>query len=61
MFFHFGIRTFYEGHTDWDGFSMPTEGFKPTELDCENWILAVHDAGAKYAVLVCKHHDGFAN
>lgn len=61
MFFHFGIRTFYEGHTDWDGLPMPVEGFNPTALDCENWICAAHEAGARYAILVCKHHDGFAN
>ena len=22
VFFHFGIRTFYEGHRDWDGKTM---------------------------------------
>ncbi len=61
VFFHFGIRTFNEGHKDWDMKDMPLETFNPTELDCDQWIKAVHDAGAKYAVLVCKHHDGFAN
>lgn len=61
VFFHFGIRTFYEGHKDWDLKEMPVEGFNPTELDCENWIKAIKEAGAKYAVLTCKHHDGFAN
>lgn len=61
VFFHFGIRTFYEGHQDWDMKEMPVEGFNPSELDCESWIKAIKDAGAKYAVLVCKHHDGFAN
>ncbi len=60
-FFHFGIRTFYEGHKDWDGLEMPLEGFCPTELDCEDWIKTFKEAGAKYAILVCKHHDGFAN
>ena len=60
-FFHFGIRTFYEGHRDWDGKIMPLEGFNPTQLDCGQWIKTVHDAGLKYAILVCKHHDGFAN
>lgn len=60
-FFHFGIRTFYEGHVDWDMKEMPAEGFNPTELDCEDWIKTVSEAGAKYAILVCKHHDGFAN
>jgi len=61
VFFHFGIRTFYEGHRDWDGKPMDLSGFQPTELDCDGWIRSVHEAGAKYAVLVCKHHDGFAN
>jgi alpha-L-fucosidase len=60
-FFHFGIRTFYEGHRDWDGKPMPLSGFNPTELDCESWIRTVKEAGFKYAILVCKHHDGFAN
>lgn len=61
VFFHFGIRTFCEGHRDWDGREMPLSAFDPTELDCGEWIEAARDAGAKYAVLVCKHHDGFAN
>ena len=61
VFFHFGIRTFCEGRRDWDGVEMPLSAFDPTELDCGEWIEAVRDAGAKYAVLVCKHHDGFAN
>ena len=61
VFFHFGIRTFYEGHRDWDGKPMPLSGFDLKSLDCGNWIGAAKDAGAKYAILVCKHHDGFAN
>ena len=61
VFFHFGIRSFNEGHKDWDMKPMELESFNPTEFDCEEWISTVHEAGAKYAVLVCKHHDGFAN
>ncbi len=61
LFFHFGIRTFYEGHTDWDEKPMPLEGFLPTALDCEDWLKTARDTGARYAVFVCKHHDGFAN
>ena len=61
VFFHFGIRTFNEGHKDWDMKEMSLSTFNPTELDCDEWIKAVRDAGAKYAILVCKHHDGFAN
>ena len=59
-FFHFGIRTFYEGHKDWDLIEMDASAFNPKELDCENWVTSVKAAGAKYAILVCKHHDGFA-
>ncbi len=61
VFFHFGIRTFYEGHRDWDGKPMPAEGFRPSSLDCDNWVVSIKRAGMRYAVLVCKHHDGFAN
>lgn len=61
VFFHFGIRTFYEGHEDWDMKPMPAEAFNPKELDCEQWIKTVKEGGATYAVFVCKHHDGFAN
>ncbi len=61
VFFHFGIRTFFEGHVDWDGKEMPACGFNPTELNCEQWIETAKAGGAKYAVLTTKHHDGFAN
>ena len=61
IFFHFGIRTFYEGYADWDKRYMPLQGFSPSQLDCNQWIKIGKDAGAKYAVFVTKHHDGFAN
>ncbi len=63
VFFHFGIRTFYEGHTDWDGHEaeMIPAGFNPEKIDCEQWIRTIKEAGAKYAVMTAKHHDGFAN
>ena len=61
VFFHFGIRTFYEGHKDWDFEEMALSGFNPEKLDCDSWIKTIKEAGAKYAILVCKHHDGFAN
>lgn len=60
LFFHFGIRSFYPGHKDWDGIEMPAAGFNPTSLDCEQWISSAKQAGATYAILTCKHHDGFA-
>lgn len=60
-FFHFGIRSFYPGHRDWDDKPMDVSAFNPDNLDCDDWIKTVSEAGAKYAILVCKHHDGFAN
>ena len=60
VFFHFGIRSFFPGHKDWDGKEMPMEAFNPTELDCENWLKTAKAGGATYAILTCKHHDGFA-
>ena len=59
--FHFGIRTFYEGHREFDNKIMPPEAFKPTELNCDQWMEVIKKGGAKYAILTCKHHDGFAN
>ena len=47
VFFHFGIRTFYEGHEDWDGKEMPLSGFSPSQLDCDDWIRAASQAGAR--------------
>lgn len=46
FFFHFGIRTFYEGHKDWDMKEMPLSGFAPSELDCGQWIRTAKEAGA---------------
>ena len=60
IFLHFGIRTFSEGHRDWDGKPMNPADFNPTRLDCGNWAEAAAGAGAKYMVLTAKHHDGFA-
>lgn len=60
VFFHFGIRAFYKGSRDWDGHVMLLSAFDPKTLDCDAWIRAIKEAGAAYAVLTCKHHDGFA-
>ena len=60
VFFHFGIRAFYPGHDDWDGKEMDMAAFNPESLDCEQWIKTAKAGGAKYTVLTCKHHDGFA-
>jgi alpha-L-fucosidase len=61
LFLHFGIRTFYEGHRDWDGKPMSASAFNPARLDCGQWARTARQAGMKYAVMTAKHHDGFAN
>lgn len=60
IFIHFGIRTFYEGHRDWDNKPMFASEFNPVSLDCNQWTETAKKAGANYMVLVAKHHDGFA-
>jgi alpha-L-fucosidase len=41
-----------------DGGAEPTV-FNPTQFDPEQWMHAARSAGAKYIVMVAKHHDGF--
>jgi alpha-L-fucosidase len=54
---HFSTNTFLD--REWgDGTASPST-FNPTGFDPEQWMKAIRDAGAKYAVLVAKHHDGF--
>ncbi|WP_217586502.1 alpha-L-fucosidase [Lentibacillus saliphilus] len=61
LFIHFGLRTFYEGYTDFDERPMSPDTFCPIQLNCEQWIETAKKAGMKYAVLTAKHHDGFSN
>jgi alpha-L-fucosidase len=55
---HFSTNTFL--NREWgDGTASPST-FSPSHVDTDQWMQAAGAGGAKYAVLVAKHHDGFA-
>jgi alpha-L-fucosidase len=54
---HFGLNTFND--KEWGDGTVDPKVFNPSQLDPEQWVLAARSAGARYLILVAKHHDGF--
>lgn len=54
---HFSTNTF--GDREWGDGTADPKSFNPTNFNPEQWMQAIAASGAKYVVLVAKHHDGF--
>ncbi|HVJ08668.1 MAG TPA: alpha-L-fucosidase [Acidisarcina sp.] len=57
VLFHFGTNTFLD--REWGDGTADPKVFQPSNVDTAQWMEAARAGGAKYAILVAKHHDGF--
>ena len=69
IFIHYGIYavngideswSFFNGYTSHKTYMQQLNGFTATKYDAQAWAKLFKEAGAKYAVLTSKHHDGVA-
>jgi alpha-L-fucosidase len=69
IFIHYGIYavngipeswSFFKEEISYDDYMKQLKGFTAKNYDAAEWAKLFKEAGAKYAVLTSKHHDGVA-
>ncbi len=69
IFVHYGVYavkgvseswSFHNGYISYEDYMAQKEGFTASKYDPQEWAELFKQAGARYAVLTSKHHDGVA-